>query len=248
MYWNDNRGSQVPQATCVTRKVNSMPLTGIETVTLGYKIADLTWEMGKALRNSVQVKWSRAPYRIISSLTTMEFVQEGAKQTAYYVQDRTLAFLKADTRLPPFLYATDGKDFIDGLTVENANKAFTSRVSPEKLTLIGPTDDIVYNKGDHARAILFAHSEDGFTNPREGIATAIRQPTDSSTVVVVFPPERKPASVELRYREQNDPLDSWRPARREKYEVRRTTRGRLAFYWEESNLPCGRTYSVDWDW
>lgn len=225
-------------------------MPAIESISLGYKIADLAWEMGKAFRSSIDIRSNGgAPHRITSSLTTLEFVQDGSKQVAYFVQDRTVAFRKPDTRLPPFLYATAGTDSIDQLVVDDANKAFTCKTT-EFMRLVGPADDIVYNKGDHARAVLFAHSVDGFTKDSEDLSTAIRQPTDSSTMVIVFPPERKPKSVGLLYRENHDPLDSWRPAHREKnkYELRLTTRGRSAFYWEEKNLRLGRTYKIQWDW
>ncbi len=223
-----------------------MPLPTVESVSLAYKIANLSWEIGKAVRNTVGSQWSRSPYRLVSSLTTLEFFQNGDVQIADYVQDRLLRFNRDDQRLPPFVYGTDPKkDTIDQLLVNGTPHDFL--YDQDEGTIRSKTD-LLFKKGDEARAVLLAHSENGFASKRESFTVNAGYWTDSITMAIVFPSNRKPEHLEMLYRGPRDDPGQWYPATGEKYEVRRTTQGRLAFAWEGKNLRQGNIYKIIWDW
>ncbi|HEV2386073.1 MAG TPA: hypothetical protein VGS20_02350 [Candidatus Acidoferrales bacterium] len=219
----------------------------IETLSLGYKFGRLVWDIWKGLSNSAKALWKRAPYRFVSSLTTLEFVYEGGTQIAYYVQDRTVLFRKPDTALPPFLFETSGKDSVEKLIVEGDERDY-SKEQWERNHYVEPVDRLVYEKGQSVRAVLLARSVNGFCNSREDFSVDVRYWMDAMTFVIVFPPQKMPRNLVLVYQERDDQPDVWRDSRWEKYDVRHTTRERLAFYWEEKNPALGRRYKILWDW
>lgn len=221
-----------------------MPLPVIESVSLGYKILSLGWEIGKAIRNAVGAQWmNQSGYRLVSSLTTLEFTQNGDSQVADYVQDRLLEFKRRDRRLPPFVYGSEGVDVIDGLIVDGNPQQW---IHSERT--VRPLQELLFNKGDQTRAVLLAHSTNGFPSRQESFVVNSGYWTDSITLVIIFPPSRKPEHMEMLYRGPKDDADTWRPAKSEKYEVRRTTSGRLAFAWDGRNLRSGNVYKIIWDW
>jgi hypothetical protein len=221
-----------------------VPLPVIETVGLGYKILSLGWEMGKAIRNSAGAQWmNRSGYHLVSSLTTLEFIQNGETLISDYVQDRLVEFTRRDRRLPPFVYGTEGNDIVDNLVVDGTPQTFVYSEN-----IVKPVQELLFNKGDQTRAVLLAHSTNGFPGKRESFVVNSGFWTDSVTLVVVFPPSKKPEHLEMLYHGPRDDADTWRPAKGEKYEVRRTTGGRLAFAWEGKNLRSGNVYKILWDW
>jgi hypothetical protein len=220
----------------------------METASFFVKILSLLWEIYKTSRNSIQISWRKAGFKFVSSLTTLEFVMEEGRQVAYYVQDRTVYFRKDEQFLPPFLYGTDGADIVDELIVNEVIKSFRSEKQPGGALLISPSDAVRYAKKTQVRAVLLAHSEDGFPNKEERFDLEVREWFERATVVVVFPKEKKPENVELYYQAPNDNSAEWRPAKKEKVDIRRTTRGRTAFALEMTNAPYGSKYSIRWKW
>jgi hypothetical protein len=226
-------------------EVCAMPLPVIESVGLGYKIANLGWEMFKATRTSTGVTWNnKTGYRFVSSLTTLEFSYNGSKQTSHYVQDRTIEFTKNEKRLPPFRHQTSGNDFVDGLIVDDASVPWIKSAD----NLIRRRDDVEYAKGDTARAILLAHSEDGFPKDEEDFQFGVNFWIESAVLAIIFPDNKKPDDLFMVFQNANTNPGDWRAAKGERYEVRCTTRGRLAFTWETENLKRGTLYKIVWKW
>src|SRR5712691_8060172 len=116
----------------------------IESISLGYKIASFGLELGKAIRNASMASLKGAPYRLISTLTTLEFLEDG--MTSDFVQDRTLAIMRDNTPIPPFLYITSGNDVIDGLIIDDNSHTFREYRDGDA-RFVAPQADILYEKG-----------------------------------------------------------------------------------------------------
>jgi len=222
--------------------------TPVDSVSLGYKIASLGWDVYKTFRNSAQLRTGRAGYRFTSSLTTLEFSYSGEQQQANYVQDRTILFLRDEVRLPPFLYRTDGEDKIDQLLVNESARPF--KIVPEGGggKFIEADEHIHYSKKDVVRAVLFASSTNGYPNRVEYFDLRIVDYIDKLTFFVIFPPEKMIKKVILYYQLREDSSTTWKPATREKYEVRHTTQRRRAFVWEAIAPKHGNKFRVEWEW
>jgi hypothetical protein len=227
-----------------------MAATPLEYASLGYKLLELSWEIGKSVRNSSVGWWKNAPYRLISSLTTLEFAQDSSGiQLAHYVQDRSIIFMRPDSRLPAFQYGTEGQDIIEDLVVDGQSREFIIDKASSGIGLfVRPRAELIYRKGDSVRAVLLANSKNGFPKKSENFEVSTRNLTDSATLVIVFEAGRKPSSTEMLYQGPRDQANYWRPTTREKHELRRTTRGRFAFTWEARSPRVGNRYLVKWEW
>lgn len=224
-----------------------MPLPVIEALGLGTKLAGLGWEMFKAARTSTGVTWNnKTGYRFVSALTTLEFSYNDNKQLSYYVQDRTIEFTKGEKRLPPFRFETSGKDTVDALIVDGARVAWTQSADGDKL--ISRRDNVEYEKGSRVRAILLAHSEEGFCEDEEDFEFGASYWVDSANLAIIFADERKPNDLYMVFQTAKSNPGDWRAASGERYEVRHTTRGRLEFRWETKNLRRGNRYKIVWKW
>lgn len=219
----------------------------LESVGLFYELSKLAWEAGKVVRNEAKALITDSPFRIVSSLTTLEFVQGNSGQVAHYVLDRTVRFLRHDVSLPPFTYRTSGKDTVENLVVADAPQKWNAI---EELGRIyyKPAEDMIYSRGDRTRAVFEVRSENGFPDDHEYYTLSTEFLTDAATLAVVFPASRKPKNVKLSFQTRKDAKDKWRPASREISEVRRTTQQRVAFIWKSRNLRLGNKYKVEWDW
>ena len=219
----------------------------LESVGLIYELAKLGWEAGKLVRNEAKAVLTGSTFRFVASLSTLEFVENGSEQQAHYVLDRTVKFLRRDTTLPAFTYKTGGTDTVESLVVDDKQQTVVP-VENGGRTYYKPAEDMTYSRGDSARAVFEVCSVNGFGNHHEYFSLRTEYLTDAATLVIIFPASRQPSNVRLLYQTQKDPKDRWRPASRERSELRHTTQKRVAFTWESKNLRLGNQYKVEWDW
>jgi hypothetical protein len=123
----------------------------VEEITLVYKIGKLTYDSFTAIRTATGAWWKKADFRIVSSLTTMEFEQEGSDQICYCVQDRMILFRRDRTPLPPFQYGTAGTDLFDELIINENHVKFRVEEKFGGVKSIGPEDLVAYSKGEVVR-------------------------------------------------------------------------------------------------
>lgn len=223
-------------------------MPAVESVGALAEILNLVFEIFKAVRARTVFQFSKEGYRSLSCLTTLEFVYGDSHQVAYYVQDREILFTKDETKLPPFLYWTDGDDHFDELLVGNSSLAIRTTEQSGEATLVEPERNVTYSKGDRVKATLLAHSIDGFTKPEECYSVKIERWVGRGSLAILFPDGKKPKSIRLVYREHSDAAVVSRHAGRETYELKKTTCKRWVFVWEYRNLKPGRTYTICWQW
>jgi hypothetical protein len=220
-------------------------MTGIEEVTLIYKIGKLAYDSFTTVRTATGAWWKKADFRIVSSLTTMEFEQEGGNQVCYCVQDRTILFRRDRTPLPAFKYGTVGTDHFDELII-NDNHAKLKVENSMGGKLVRPEDPVAYNKGEVVRAVLAARSINGFPNAQEYLDSDVSEWIDRATLVIVFPKNKKPTDVEVLGQEPNTAV--WVPEKRLSYEIRTTTRQRQTLVRESVNPKYGMKHKIKWTW
>jgi hypothetical protein len=220
----------------------------IEQISVGFKILELGLESGKIIRNASRGWISKAPYRIVSSLTTIEFIWARDVQTSYYVQDRTIYF-RREAPLPPFLYGTEGTDTIDRLIVDSISLPF--RQAPQKParlgTLVRPDAEILYPPGSFVRSVLLAHSINGYPSTDESTESEVSEWVDKTSLVIIFPPEKEPRNVQVLSEVLGKP-GTLKPEKKKAYETRLTTQGRSAIVRECTNPPLGTRHKIAWSW
>jgi hypothetical protein len=220
-------------------------MTGIEEITLAYKFGKLTYDSFTAIRTAAGAWLKKADFRIMSSLTTMEFEQEGNDQVCYYVQDRTILFRRDRTQLPPFKYGTAGTDHFDELII-NEHHAKMKVEMQLGGKLIFPDDTVAYNKGVVVRAVLAARSVNGFPNAQEYLDSDVGEWIDKATLVIIFPRDKKPKDVEVLGQEPNTSV--WVAEKRQSYELRTTTKQRTTLVREAINPKFGMKHKIKWTW
>jgi hypothetical protein len=148
--------------------------TAFEEITLGYKIASLTLEIGRSVGNQVKNWRNKSSHRFISSMTTLEIADDGgADQVAHYVQDRTLKITRNGARMPPFTYGSDGTDEFGDITVTVNQLTTTHRYrileTNGREKTIGTEVDRDYAKDTIVRCVLTAVSKNGFPAAEESL-------------------------------------------------------------------------------
>lgn len=226
--------------------------TGFEEISLAYKIAGLALEIGRSASNQIKTWRNDSQYRILSSLTTMEFVVEGGDVMAHFVQDRIVKITRDDVRMPPFNFGTDGKDVIDHLTVTTGTTivAHKPRILEQdgSYKVVGTEDDVVYDRNAVLRCVLTATSLNGFPKMQEDYWASVEGLVDTSTIFIIFPSQKPARDVNVRMRNIKDSPGTWRTVSREKNEMRQFTRDRQAFILEMKNPPIGHKYKISWSW
>lgn len=201
--------------------------------------AGLGWELGKTLLGPAADAFSRAPYKILESFTTLDLEPNG---DADYVQDRVVRFTK-NHEVPKFLYGgPDGEHFIDELIVDGTPESHTyvdEEVNPQRRT--------EYPKGRRASVTLRAHSTAAYPTDDEWYETRVTDRIDEIRVVIVFPQARPPRG-DVRLRHRRSEAHPWTDTRFERFGTRYTTHGRRAFYWETRRPKVGSAYRVNWKW
>ncbi len=218
----------------------------IEQITLYYKIGKLAYDSFTSLRTATGAWWEKADFRIASSLTTMEFEQEGQDQVCYCVQDRTIVFLRDRTLLPPFNYGTAGKDIFDELIIDDNHVNFRVEEKFGGVKSVSPESAIGYSKGDVVRAVLVARSINGFINANEYLESDVSEWIDKATLVIIFPKGKKPANLQVLGQKPNTSV--WVPEKRQSYEMRTTTKLRPTLVRESVNPRFGSKHKVQWTW
>lgn len=221
-------------------------MPGIEEITLYYKIAKLAYDTFTTIRGATGAWWNKADFRIVSSLTTMEFEQEGPDQVCHCVQDRTILFMRDKTLLPAFRYGTAGTDFIDGLIVNDSHVKLKEERLMGGLRSVTPDDPVGYSKGDIVRAVLIARSINGFAQREEYLDSDVSEWIDKATLVMIFPKNKKPSDVQVLGKAPNTSV--WVPEKRQSYEIRTTTKERPALVRESLNPKFGVKHKVKWTW
>lgn len=225
--------------------------TAFDEITLGYKIASGLLEVGRFIANH----WSAGDndFRLISTLTTMEFTQEGADQVAYFVQDRTVKILKDRILLPHFRFGTDGEDRFEEISISlpgNAPSHHQPKVKNRdgRVKSVGIEEETIFDRNTVFRCVLTAKSINGFTNPEgEAFTYTVSDLTDAATVFIIFPKHRLPTELDVRMAKTTSGA-GWMPLRREKNELRQFTGGRKAFMLEAKSPPLNYKYKIKWKW
>ena len=223
--------------------------TAFEEITIGYKIASLIFEVGRASTNTLKSRFAKSSYRVISSLTTLEFSFEGNDQVTSWVQDRTVKITRDETHFPPFTFGTDGQDSIEAVLINGSPVPHELiEKDPQRGMIVGPRERYIYNKNDILRCTMQAKSVNGFTKSSERFEMTVTKQMDSATVFLIFPSERLPKTLRALYHKGTDSSVDWRDVKREKNELRQFTGGRKAFILEALNPPIGHEYRIAWDW
>ena len=217
-----------------------------EAATLATELAGLLWEMGKTVSGSAGVSFGGAPYKILTSLTTIEiFEEQGKPQWTEFVQDRIVEFRKEQSP-PHFTYYTQGEAYIDELIVARKSESFDYQDSKK---VYCRRRDIRFNKGDQVEMTLRAHSVDGFPGSDEWFELEVEERVEELRFVIIFPDNNPPrGEVVLHYRPPKARHDAWVIPKFEKYGTRYTTRNRRAFYWETRKPRVGSAYKIKWTW
>jgi hypothetical protein len=221
-----------------------MPL--LESFGVLAEIGGFLIEIFKAARAGVSFHSSREGFKIISTLTTLEFRQEHFQQVAHFVQDRHLVFTKSGA-LPPFTYWSEGQNVIDELLVDNIPYPFRLLKNPGELPQITLENEMRYEKGHEARETLVAHSIGGYLNKIESYNFKIERWVGRSSLAIIIPDDKKPSSFRLYYRRKLD-AQNVRRNTAEKCELKKTTCGRWVLFWEFKNLKPDLTFTLEWEW
>jgi hypothetical protein len=220
----------------------------IETVGVVAESASLLLELSKIIRAGISEPWSKDGFRILSSLTTLEFRYANGKQIAHFVQDRQVFFTKAGGLLPPFYYSTEGEDTIEELLIDEMPQEFEVEKSPGNPTSILPRKPHRYEKNYAVSMTLIARSINAFTKPRETYSLRVAKRVGKSQVTVVFPNDKKPVGFGLYYRQKKDETTVRRQPTYKTWFLRKTTYDRWILYWELNNAKLGNTYTLEWTW
>jgi len=225
--------------------------TAFDEITVGWKVLSLGLEIGRAVSNQVK-SWRRnSDHRFLSSLTTLEIVEEAGKdQVAHYVQDRTVKIRRDGARIPPFKYGSDGKDEFGRVTVVSGRQVveYNHRIleTNGREKTVGLDVDRVFSKGTIIRCVLTASSINGFPADAETMIYTVHDWTDISTTFIIFPRNRPPHDLEVTFRSPDEHV--WRQVTREKNELRHYPGGRKAFVLEAANPHIGQEYMIAWKW
>ncbi len=166
----------------------------IETIGAAAESLNLLVEVGRAIRAAIGLRFSKDGFRTLSTLSTLEFKYEQGDQIAHYVQDRTIVFTKTGT-LPPFIFATEGRDYIDELLIDNEPVEFERIESFGEPTRVVPKDRVEYPKGHQLNAALLARSINGFTKPNERYSLRVARWVGESSVAIIYPASKKAGSL-----------------------------------------------------
>lgn len=219
----------------------------IETIGAAAESLNLLVEVGRAIRAAIGLRFSKDGFRTLSTLSTLEFKYEQGDQIAHYVQDRTIVFTKTGT-LPPFIFATEGRDYIDELLIDNEPVEFERIESFGEPTRVVPKDRVEYPKGHQLNAALLARSINGFTKPNEKYSLRVARWVGESSVAIIYPASKKPAVYGLFYREAGDRPEVKRHAGHQGCGLKKTTCDRWILGWKLDNAKPGRTYTLEWTW
>jgi len=187
-------------------------------------------------------------YRVLSLHMTVEFSPSDGSQLAESVTEKRYLITRNDAILPANFYWSEGQFAIDELRIGGMPVRFKQTFSAEGRALITPEKEVSYSKGDLVDHALLSHSINGFLKSDEDFQLRVDHWILLSRVEVIFPPDKKPNSFTLVYREPSDPPGISRNPAFERCELRPTTRGRWALSWESKNLRPGRVYTILWKW
>jgi hypothetical protein len=222
--------------------------SGIEEISLVYKVAGLLWEIGSSVRTSGLITFGKEECRLISSLTTLEITRDGNDQIAYFVQDRTVKILK-ESELPAFRYGTTGVDTLGRLLVNDVEVLSTILEQVNDVKVVGARQRIKYAKNEVLRCVLTGSSKNGFVEPKnEWFTTTVNFVTDSATILVIFPAGADPKQVTFSFRKIKDKPGTWRSMPKNKGEMRHFPGNRKAVAVTIRNPLQGDEYKIGWDW
>lgn len=217
----------------------------LESVSASAEVLSLLLEIGKAVRAGVGTRFSKEGFRVMSSLTTLEFRYDAAgHQTAYYVQDRRILFTRDGAISPLFQFATDGTDFVDEMLIDDKLIDFKKH-SP--MPEYGPAETLHYAKGQEVSATLIAHSVDGYRGTTETQRQNVVRWVGTNRLNIIFPADKKPTDCRLYYKDSSDQFDGQRHTGY-RCDAKKTTCDRWMIVWEANNLKPGRIYSLEWRW
>lgn len=226
--------------------------TAFEEVTLGYKIAGLAFEISRSAANQFKSWKDKSNHRILSSLTTLEFIQQGSDVISYFVQDRTAKITKDDVFMPPFSYGTQGHDDFGNISIangENHNHYKPKILEKEgNAKVVGIDEQILFARNTVLRCVLTVTSKNGFPKTQENFSYSVENWTEAATVFIIFPESRPPKELQVKFRKKQDAKGQWRSITQEKNELRQFTGGRKAFILEAKNPPIGHKYKISWEW
>jgi len=227
--------------------------SGFEEIGLAYKVLSLTFEIGRSGTNRFKEWRNNSKHRLISSLTTMEFIEKDNSIIAHYVQDRILKITGDDVRIPPFTFGTVGEDTPGEITVITA-AGRTHHYKPRRLEdnglekTFGIDAERLYTRGEIVRCIFPATSMNGFPLSEEDFTVTVNDTAETSNTLIIFAAEKPPLEIEVTFRKMRDASREWRQVTREKNELRQFPGGRSAFILEAHNPPIGHEYKIAWKW
>jgi len=223
-------------------------MPAVETVGAVVETLNLTLELFKVIRAGIFQPWSKDNFKILSSLTTLEFKYEDGKQIAHFVQDRRVLFTKKGGQLPPFNYATDGEDAIEELLIDDMPQPFKITESDGNPANILPSNPLTYEKNDLKNMTLIARSVDGFTKEQETYRLRVVRWIGRSQIAVIFPKDKKPVGYDAYYEQKQGSSVVMRHLKYKTWSLRKTTFDKWVLYLELNNISVEKTYVLEWTW